>query len=403
MLVKDTREEPDPWETTWSAIATADAELSAAIYANDWPSWVRWLAGVESEEEALEWMSEEFEKLAASGDLTKQGLEASRYLSDLAQGSEENSSRNDWEEKYLEGVWSWERIAARRQYGSEPPQWLLEEEWDYLGVDRERAFLIAGGSAAWLLVFLVGLPFIPTALRCFKSENHQRLSPATRAWRPSSVTIRYIYTDILAGVLLIAFYRLTPRYWWDDFWGPMVLVSDTLWRVAGPVLLCVVLLIRWRHGLRLLGLHLKPAVKPILGMLSLGVVYDFILYHVTSQFTLSERLDLLYSNEDGAWGLLYAIVSAVILAPILEEVVFRGFLFQSYLRRFGFGLAMLFSTLFFVFIHFYGVYGSLSVAFFGIAACGLYRATGSLWTGIVFHAVTNGLIAATMWPVYYQW
>ena len=97
------------------------------------------------------------------------------------------------------------------------------------------------------------------------------------------------------------------------------------------------------------------------------------------------------------------VASGVILAPLVEEVVFRGVLFQSYLRRFGFWLALLLSTLFFVVIHFYGVSGSLSVAFFGMAACALYRATGSLWSGIVFHALTNGLIFGTMWPVYYQW
>ena len=100
-------------------------------------------------------------------------------------------------------------------------------------------------------------------------------------------------------------------------------------------------------------------------------------------------------------GLSFAIISGVILAPIFEEVVFRGILFQSYLRKFGFWVAMLFSTLFFVFIHYYGFYGSLSVAFFGIGACALYRATGSLWTGILFHAITNGLITATTWSVYY--
>lgn len=142
-------------------------------------------------------------------------------------------------------------------------------------------------------------------------------------------------------------------------------------------------------------------MKPVLGMLSLGFIYNFVLWYLVGQFTPSEGLDGLSYEEEGGWGLLYVGLSGVILAPLCEEVVFRGLLFQSYLRKFGFYGAMLFSTVFFVFIHFYGFYGSLSVAFFGVGACALYRATGSLWTGILFHAITNGLIYATSWPVYY--
>ena len=119
-------------------------------------------------------------------------------------------------------------------------------------------------------------------------------------------------------------------------------------------------------------------------MMSLGFLYEWGVHAVVSQFSRGEELQGLSSIEEGGWGLAFGILSAVMLAPVVEEIVFRGFLFQSYLRRFGFGLAMLLSTVLFVMIHYYGIYGSLSVAFFGLGACALYRATGSLWTAIIF-------------------
>ena len=150
-----------------------------------------------------------------------------------------------------------------------------------------------------------------------------------------------------------------------------------------------------------MGLHLAPIAKPILGMISLGAIYNLVLRFTLGRVAPSESLEGLRSEHEGLWGLAYIVLSGVILAPLCEEVVFRGLLFQSYLRKFGFWGAMLFSTIFFVFIHFYGVFDSFSVAFFGIGACALYRATGSLWTAILFHAITNGLIFASMWPLYH--
>ena len=403
VFASEYNQKEEPWEVSWSAMTTAEAELSAAIYADDWPGWLRWFADLESEKEALEWMSEEFEKLAALDALDKDGMEAGKMLSALASGEIEPRSEEYWWKRYNEGLWAWERIAVARQYEEEPPEWWLEQQDAYQELHREKALLIAGGSALWWLVFLVGLPFIPAALGCFRKKNHERLPLATKLWRPSSVTIRYVLSNVLAGLLLGGLYLMIPDWFWDERYGLTVLVTDSAWRVTGPLLLCVTLLIRWRHALRLLGMHLRPMMKPVLGMLSLGWIYNYLVYYTVGQFTLSESLAGLSPEEEGPWGLLYVVVSGVILAPLVEEVVFRGVLFQSYLRRFGFWLALLLSTLFFVVIHFYGVSGSLSVAFFGMAACALYRATGSLWSGIVFHALTNGLIFGTMWPVYYQW
>ncbi|MGJ8722987.1 MAG: CPBP family intramembrane glutamic endopeptidase [Roseibacillus sp.] len=400
-LVRDYLEAPDEEDLTWSVMRTADIELSVAQGAKGWPNWVNWMVGLESEEEALKWMAQEVSLMRAKGSLTLEGEKAAQWIIGLAEGRVEELSEQEWRQKFSEGLYSWERIAARDRFESSAPEWWREEMIYYEAFDRRRALVAAVGGGIWWAVFLVGLPFLPAALRCFLPRHHQPLPPATRAWLPSRVTVLFLIVDVLVGWLLAGVYFLIPAAAWDFAYMPTIIFTDTLWRVGGPLMLAAMLLIRWRHAPRLLGLIKKPEMGVVMGMLSLGFLYDLGVYELVSEFTRREDLEGLSYLEEGGWGLAFGVLSAVILAPVVEEIVFRGFLFQSYLRRFGFLLAMVLSTVLFVVIHYYGVYGSLSVAFFGLGACALYRATGSLWTAIIFHAVTNGLITLSMWPLYY--
>ena len=401
VLIRGYLEPASKEDQTWSAMRTADIELAAAQGSADWPDWVLWIVGLESEEDTLEWLAEEMSLMSEEDRLTSEGEEAAHWMVSLAEGGGDKPSEETWRIKYLDYVYSWERIAAREQLEADAPEWWLEQETYYRAFERERALVTAVGGVVWWIVFLIGLPFLPAALKCFLPRNHVPLSPATRAWQPGAVTTRFLMVDVLAGWILTGIYFLIPEVAWEYADMPTIIVTDTLWRVGGPLLFAATLLIRWRHAPRLLGLVRKPVIKVILGMISLGFLYDWGVYALTSQFSRREELEGLSSLEEGAWGLGFGILSAVILAPVVEEIVFRGFLFQSYLRRFGFVLAMGLSTLLFVVIHYYGVNGSISVAFFGLGACALYRATGSLWTAIIFHALTNGLITFTMWPLYY--
>lgn len=402
LLVKVYLEPAAEDDLTWSVIRTADTELSVAQGVEGWPDWVLWFAGLEAEEEALKWIAKEASGMTAEGRLSAEGEVAMAQVIALASGEVSELSEYDWRQKFGEGVYSWERIAARKKFEKQPPEWWLEERAYYQSYDRKRAVVAAAGGVLWWLVFLVGLPFLPAALGCFRSRNHAPISPATRAWQPGTVTTRYVIADVLAGWLLTVSYFLIPDAVWDLAYMPTIIITDALWRVGGPLMLGAMLFVRWRHAPRLLGLMKKPVLKVVFGMMSLGFLFEWVVYESVSQFTRVEDLDGLSYLEEGGWGLAFGLISAVVLAPLVEEFVFRGILFQSYLRRFGFGLAMVLSTVLFVVIHFYGIYGSLSVAFFGLGACALYRATGSLWTAIIFHALMNGLITASMWPLYYE-
>ena len=91
-------------------------------------------------------------------------------------------------------------------------------------------------------------------------------------------------------------------------------------------------------------------------------------------------------------------VLAVILAPIVEEILFRGGIFAPLFRRNRI-LAYAISSLLFAFVHILGALflvpsvGLILIMFLyvpaGIACAWVYERSGSIWTAIVLHMVMN--------------
>jgi membrane protease YdiL (CAAX protease family) len=91
-------------------------------------------------------------------------------------------------------------------------------------------------------------------------------------------------------------------------------------------------------------------------------------------------------------------LTAVVLAPVTEELMFRGLLLRSFLRRLSFWPAALLSTLLFAAFHVYEVDTvlgaitlALSVAALGLGNCFVVRITGRLTPAIMVHATYNAL------------
>jgi membrane protease YdiL (CAAX protease family) len=106
-----------------------------------------------------------------------------------------------------------------------------------------------------------------------------------------------------------------------------------------------------------------------------------------------------------ALGLGLHLVAGAVIAPVAEEVLFRGFALTAWRRTGSATRAILLSTLFFVLGHVLFVGGasfreSASLAFVGgvvrvpvsLALGWLYVRTGSLWAPIGLHAAFNGFL-----------
>ncbi len=96
---------------------------------------------------------------------------------------------------------------------------------------------------------------------------------------------------------------------------------------------------------------------------------------------------------------LLLILTAVVIAPIAEELIFRGYIFGVLRRYAGRWWAMLISASVFAAIHAH--IPSLAGLFvLAVALTLVYEGAGSLWAPILMHALFNGLtvILTLAWP-----
>jgi len=97
-----------------------------------------------------------------------------------------------------------------------------------------------------------------------------------------------------------------------------------------------------------------------------------------------------FTFNNGSEALL-VILGVVVIGPLVEELVFRGF-FQQQLEQVYRNaiVAVLLSSLLFTFLHF-NPWWSLQIYILGLVLGYLAWRTGSIWPPIVIHATVNGL------------
>lgn len=149
---------------------------------------------------------------------------------------------------------------------------------------------------------------------------------------------------------------------------------------------------------------IKPAARDIAYALSgYGVYFLSYLAIVIVATKLSSALDVNQPQEigfDTAAGnqLYFVFASLVILPPIAEEIMFRGFLFTSLRQKYRFGIAVLFTSLLFGIAHLQFGSGApllwvaaLDTFTLSVVLCYLREKSGSLWPSIMLHAIKNGV------------
>lgn len=215
---------------------------------------------------------------------------------------------------------------------------------------------------------------------------------------------------ILGSVASLAAGRLSRAH--IPTWAEALLTAGTYLVAFGVALLVVRHRIaRGRRGpLSALGLSRPPqtadalagvlgygvfvALAVLAGALGGGLLGD--LYPPLAQQT---ALDLLYRSQGAATYAIYLLLMCVV-APVLEETVFRGFIhsgLRSKLRPLPAVVAG--SALFGVYHMTLALPAMAAVALVGALLAVLYERTGSLWPGILTHSLHNLLAFLVVFAV----
>lgn len=146
-------------------------------------------------------------------------------------------------------------------------------------------------------------------------------------------------------------------------------------------------------GIRRLGRSLVAGMAGLACLLFACYLMQF------SNFGIESLEDSLrFDSLDGLAAISVSLSASVILAPITEEIIFRGFLFGALRTRLGPVLAAVISSAIFAAVHGYSFAGFVFVFLYGLMFTAIYQRSGSLLPGMIAHGLLNlilttGLVA----------
>ena len=124
----------------------------------------------------------------------------------------------------------------------------------------------------------------------------------------------------------------------------------------------------------------------LIGSYTIILIHNLILVRLGIDTQGETILRLIQRLESPGWFFLVGIL----FAPFVEEIFFRGFVFQGFRQKYGWVSAMLLSALIFAAAHLDPV-ALIPTFVLGLVLAYLYHRSNSLWPGIILHFLVNGL------------
>lgn len=224
------------------------------------------------------------------------------------------------------------------------------------------------------------------------------------AWGPGAALVvsasSLLGSQFLAGLTLAAVSSLGDfsTDWFNSTAGQFyfVLISDIF------ILLALWIFLRGRKAkLAAVGFARQPAWQDA-GYAVLAYLVYFAIFialamlaSALTQINLEQKQELGFDYLFSTTDRLMAMLSLVILPPIVEEVLFRGFMFTGLRKKFKFAISALITSLAFASLHLLGSsegllwVAALDTLALSFVLCYLREKTGALWAPMALHAIKN--------------
>jgi len=122
----------------------------------------------------------------------------------------------------------------------------------------------------------------------------------------------------------------------------------------------------------------------LIGGYAIIIAHNALLY----AFGIEAQGDQIFDIFDQLESPIWFFITGAVIAPIVEEIFFRGFLFQGFRQKYGWMPAVFLSSAIFGAAHLDPV--SLIPTFvLGCVLAYMYHRSNSVWPGIIFHAAIN--------------
>ncbi|MFA7328882.1 MAG: type II CAAX endopeptidase family protein, partial [Candidatus Ratteibacteria bacterium] len=213
------------------------------------------------------------------------------------------------------------------------------------------------------------------------------------------------FAFVCANLLLFGFNRALPKTYVQPSFNVQALNALFQTLILETSLVFAIFYLLWRRyiGIWQLGLntwrreYLRGGLWAYLSIIPILILAGALLGLFRKTVLPEQEIyNLLTGLTSLPVSLLFLVIVGLI-GPLLEEIIFRGFLFGTLRNSFGPRRSMVYSSLIFAALH-HSLAAFLPIFFLAMVLAYLYEKTGSLWPSIVLHMTNNTV--ATLFVVF---
>ncbi|MCA9339085.1 CPBP family intramembrane metalloprotease [Candidatus Saccharibacteria bacterium] len=156
---------------------------------------------------------------------------------------------------------------------------------------------------------------------------------------------------------------------------------------------------------KLLGIDKKPALSDLgmaiiayLAYLVVSAVVMLLIIQMIPGFQADQKQEIGFESLGSGLEYIFAFLALVVMAPLAEELLFRGYLFGRLRSYTSFVPATIITSLLFALVHWQWNVG-VDVFILSLALCYLREKTSSLWPAVFLHATKNGIAFTLLFVV----
>ena len=227
--------------------------------------------------------------------------------------------------------------------------------------------------------------------------DQDSLRPVT-ASETRGYSVPWSVVDTWTGIVLLALINVGLLFIAMGGSGTELVQSAALIFIQLAFLLPLVLIFVWKRiPLRHLGFGKFDWNTLALGCGLLIASYVFIIFHnlILMALGVDTQGEAIFRFFDSLDSPIWFFFVGVVMAPIVEEMFFRGFVFQGFRQRYGWISAMVLSSAVFAAAHLDPV-ALLPTFVLGCVLAYMFQRSNSIWPGVILHFLVNafGLCAA---------
>lgn len=239
------------------------------------------------------------------------------------------------------------------------------------------------------------MPETPTLIAETKQPISTKLAWGPRAAITISI-IAYIVSQLALVLVVIPIVALNGDKDIDSLLSGSPWINLALTGFSSLALLAVLWIFLKTRKQSFKNLGFRAFKASDFGWLGLAVIVYIIVLTVTMTlaskvpgFDAEQAQEIGYQAAQG-WQLGLAFIGLVILPPLAEEMLFRGFLYRGLASVWPKIIAALFTSVLFGIVHFQWNVG-VDVFVLSLVLIALYEKTKNLWMCVILHALKNGL------------